>query len=107
MELTACGDSSPDSGAVDVSALSDADLMERMAELGRQRSRVDGRLAEAVAEMHRRTGGRGAAAVMRERLKVSSRQATAEVELAASLASNFPATLKALRAGEIPPAMLG
>ena len=103
MELAVCGDSSSDSGAVDVSALSDADLMERMAELGRQRSQVEGQLAEAAAEMHRRTGGRGAAAVMRERLKVSSRQATAEVELAVSLVSKFPTTLKALRAGEITP----
>ena len=86
-----------------VSALSDADLVERMAELGRERSSVEGQLAEIAAEMHRRTGGRGAAALMREQLKVSSRQATAEVELAASLASEFPATLEALRAGEITP----
>ena len=86
-----------------VSALSDADLVERMAELGRERSSVEGQLAEIAAEMHRRTGGRGAAALMREQLKVSSRQATAEVELAASLASEFPATLDALRSGEITP----
>ena len=72
-----------------------------MAELGRERCRVEGQLAEIAAEMHRRNGGRGAAAVMRERLRVSARQATAEVELAASLASEFPATLEALRAGEI------
>ena len=88
---------------VEITALSDNDLTERMAELGRERCRVEGLLAEAAAEMHRRNGGRGAAALMRERLKVSSRQATAEVELAASLASEFPATLKALRAGEITP----
>ena len=60
-------------------------------------------LAETAAEMHRRNGGRGAAALMRERLKVSSRQATAEVELAASLASELPATLHAMRSGEITP----
>ena len=86
-----------------VSSLSDADLVERLAELGRERSSVEGQLAEIAAEMHRRTGGRGAAALMREQLKVSSRQATAEVELAASLASEFPATLDALRSGEITP----
>ena len=72
-----------------------------MAELGRERCRVEGLLAETAAEMHRRMGGRGAAAMMRERLRVSSRQATAEVELAAALASEFPATLDALRSGEI------
>ena len=39
--------------------------------------------------------------MMCERLHVSARQATAEVELAASLAEEFLATLAALRAGEI------
>ena len=48
--------------------VSDEELVERMAELGRERSRVEGMLAEAEAEMHRRMGGRRAAAVMRERL---------------------------------------
>ena len=85
----------------DVGSLSDAELVERMAALGRERCRVEGQLAETTAEMHRRNGGRGAAALMRERLNVSARQATAEVELAASLASEFPATLAAWRAGEI------
>ena len=86
---------------VNVSVLSDAELVERMTELGRERCRVEGQLAEIAAEMHRRNGGRGAAALMRERLRVSARQATAEVELAASLTEEFPATLAALRAGEI------
>ena len=81
--------------------MSDAGLVARMAELGRERCRVEGMLAEIAAEMHRRNGGRGAAALMRERLRVSARQATAEVELAASLASEFPLTLAALRSGEI------
>ena len=84
-----------------VAALSDDELVDRMAELGRERSRVDARLAETAAELHRRMGGRGAAAMMRERLHVSARQATADTELAASLASEFPATLVAWRAGEI------
>ena len=86
---------------VEVGSLSDAELVERMAQLGRERSRVDGMLAETAAEVHRRMGGRGAAAMMRERLHVSARQATAEVELAASLAEEFPTTLAALRSGEI------
>ncbi len=81
-------------------SLRDAELTERMAQLGRERSRVDAMLAETVAEMHRRMGGRGAAAMMREGLHVSARQATADTELAASL-GEFPATLTALRAGAI------
>ena len=72
-----------------------------MALLGRERCRVEGMLAETAAEMHRRVGGRGAAAMMRERLHVSSRQATADTELAATLSEQFPATVAALRSGEI------
>ena len=87
-------------GDADVGSLRDAELAERMAQLGRERSRTDAMLAETAAEMHRRMGGRGAAAMMREGLHVSARQATADVELAASL-GEFPATLDALRAGEI------
>ena len=105
MELTVDSDQRRGTGAcvadAELGSLSDAELVERMAELGRERCRVEGQLAEIVAEMHRRTGGRGAAAMMRERLHVSARQATAEVELATSLAEGFPATLAALRSGEI------
>ena len=105
MEFTVDSDQTRGAGAfvadADVGSLSDAELVERMAALGRERCRVEGQLAETTAEMHRRNGGRGAAALMRERLNVSARQATAEVELAASLASEFPATLAAWRAGEI------
>ncbi len=105
MELTVDSDQTRSAGAcvadTGVASLSDAGLVARMAELGRERCRVEGMLAEIAAEMHRRNGGRGAAALMRERLRVSARQATAEVELAASLASEFPLTLAALRAGEI------
>ena len=84
----------------DVGSLSDGELVERMALLGRERSRVEALLAEAAAEMHRRDGGRATAAMMRERLNVSARQATADTELAASLGP-FPATMEAWRAGEI------
>ena len=105
MELAVDSDQRRGAGAcvadAEVGSLSDAELVERMAELGRERCRVEGQLAEIAAEMHRRNGGRGAAALMRERLNVSARQATADVKLAASLASEFPATLAALRAGEI------
>ena len=87
-------------GDVEVAALSDGELAERMAQLGRRRSRMDAMLSEAAAEMHRRAGGRATAAVMRERLHVSARQATADTELAASL-SEFPSTLEAWRTGEI------
>ena len=85
---------------VEVAALSDDELVERMAALGRERSRVEAMLAETAAEMHRRDGGRVVAAMMRERLHLSARQATADTELAASLAA-FPSTVAAWRAGEI------
>ena len=85
----------------DVGSLSDAELVVWLAELGRERSRVEGQLAVAAAEMHRRVGGRAAAATVREQLHVSARQATADTELAASLAGEFPATLAALISGEI------
>ena len=87
-------------GDAEVSALSDDELVERMAALGRSRSRVEAMLAQTAAELHRRAGGRGAAAMMRERLNVSARQATADTELAASL-DEFPTTMEAWRAGEI------
>lgn len=88
------------SGDVEVAALGYDELVERMAELGRQRARVEASLAETAAEMHRRAGGRAVAAMMRERLHLSARQATADTELAASLAE-FPSTVAAWRAGEI------
>ena len=85
---------------VDVGSLSYDELVERMAQLGRRRARVEAQLAETAAEMHRRAGGRAVSAMMRERLHVSTRQATADTELAASL-DELPATLDAWRAGEI------
>ena len=73
--------------------------MTLLAEAAAKQRRVGGRAA--AAEKQRRVGGRAAAAAVREMLHVSARQATAEVELAASLASEFPATLASWRAGEI------
>ena len=87
-------------GGVEVAALGDGELVERMVELGRARSQVEAMLAETTAEMNERMGGRGVAALMRERLHVSARQATADTELAASL-DEFGATLEAWRSGEI------
>ena len=87
--------------AADVGSLSDDGLIGRFQELGRARAKMEGLLAEAAAEMHRRVGGRAAAAMVREQSRVSARQATADTELAASLAEQFPSTLAALRAGEI------
>ena len=95
------GDLSVSGSQTDVSELSDAELDDRLSALGRQRCRVEALLAEAAAEKQRRVGGRAAAATLRERLHVSARQATAEVELAASVAAEFPATLAAWRAGKI------
>ena len=87
-------------GDVEVCALSYDELVERMARLGRRRARVEAQLAETAAEMHRRAGGRAVAAMMRERLHVSTRQATADTELAASL-RGLPSTVAAWRAGDI------
>ena len=98
---TASCDVSVSVSQTDVSELSDAGLDDRLASLGRERCRVEALLAEAVAEKRRRVGGRAAAGTLRERLHVSSSQATAEVELASSVVSEFPATLAAWRAGEI------
>ena len=95
------GDLSVSGLQTEVGELSDADLDDRLASLGRERCRVEALLAEAVAEKRRRVGGRAAAATVRERLHVSASQATAAVELAASVVSEFPATLAAWRAGEI------
>ena len=104
MEFTVEPNQSHGSGVcmadADVAALSDDELVERMTVLGRERSRVEALLAETAAEIHRRDGGRTAAAMMRERLHVSARQATADTELAASLGP-FRATMEAWRAGEI------
>lgn len=90
----ACG------GGAGVSVLGYDELVERMTVLGRARARLEGLLAETAAEMHGRFGGPTVSAMMRERLHVSTRQATAEVQLAASL-GELPATLDAWRAGEI------
>ena len=95
--LSGCADGVDD---VDVGSLSYEELVERMAQLGRRRARVEALLAETAAEMHRRGGGRAVSAMMRERLHVSTRQATADTELAALL-GDLPATLDAWRSGEI------
>ena len=88
-------------GEVDEAALADGELDERLVELGRARSRLDGLFARAAAEKERRAGAKAAAAALREHLRFSARQAGSDVDLAACLAERFPATLDALCSGEI------
>ena len=85
----------------DVGELSIEKLDDRIEELGRARSRVEGLLAEVLAERACRTSRREAAGVLRERVLESAGRASSDVKLAVSLSENFPATLEALAAGEI------
>ena len=86
---------------IDVGELSISDLDDRVEELGRARSQVEGQLAEALAERARRSSPRTAAGVLRERVLESAGRASGDVRLAVSLSENFPTTLEALAAGEI------
>ena len=86
---------------VDAGELSFEELDDRIEELGRACSQVEGLLAEALAERACRSTRREAAAVLRERVLVSAGKASSDVKLAVSLSENFPATLDALAAGEI------
>lgn len=86
---------------VDVGELDHSQLDDRIGELGRARSQIEGLLAEALAERARQSTRRAAAAVLRERVLESAGRASSEVKLAVSLAENFPTTLEALAAGEI------
>ena len=90
-------------GAVRVgeTALADDELDERLVELGRARSRLEGLFARAVAEKQRRAGAKAAAAALRQHLRLSALQAGSDVDLAARLGERFPATLDALCSGEI------
>ncbi len=84
-----------------VDGLSLDELDDRIEELGRARARIEGCLAEVLAERARRSSNREAAAVLRERVLESAGRASGEVKTAVSLAENFPSTLKALIGGEI------
>ena len=86
---------------VNVSDLSLEDLDDRLEELGRVRSVIEGELAEALAERARRSTPRAASAVLRERVLEAAGRASSDVKLAVSLSEKFPATLEALAAGEI------
>ncbi len=77
------------------------DLDDRVEQLGRARSMIEGKLAEALAERARRSTSRAASAVLRERVLESAGRASSDVKLAVSLSEQFPATLEALAAGEI------
>jgi hypothetical protein len=81
--------------------LSLEELDDRVAELGRARSMIEGELAEVLAERARRSTPRAASAVLRERVLESAGRASSDVKLAVSLSENFPSTLEALAAGEI------
>ncbi|WP_419919137.1 hypothetical protein [Candidatus Poriferisocius sp.] len=84
-----------------VDGLSLDELDDRIEELGKARARIEGCLAEVLAERARRSSNREAAAVLRERVLESAGRASGDVKTAVSLAENFPSTLEALVAGEI------
>lgn len=86
---------------VDAGELSLDGLDDRIEELARARSMIEGELALALAERARRSSPRGASAVLRERVLESAGRASSDVKLAVSLAEEFPTTLEALAAGEI------
>ncbi len=85
----------------EVGSLSVEELDDRIEELGWARSRVEGLLAEALAERARQSTPRAAASVLRERVMEAGGKAASDVKLAVSLAESFPTTLAALASGEI------
>ncbi len=84
-----------------VGELSTEVLDDRIEELGRARSQIEGLLAEALAERAAQSTRRAATGVLRERVLESAGRASSDVKLAVSLSEDFPATLEALIAGEI------
>ncbi len=85
----------------DPTRLGDAELDARIVELGRARARLDGMMAQALAEKQSRDGHHAAVDVLRWRLKLSSTQAQAETKLAEALADGLGDTMAAMAAGEI------
>ena len=85
----------------DVGVMLVEELDDRIEELGRARSQIEGLLAEALAERARQSTRRAAASVLRERVLESAGKASGDVKLAVSLAESFPSTLEALASGEI------
>ena len=67
---------------VNVGGLSLEALDDRVAELGRARSMIEGELAEALAERARQSSPRAAAGVLRERVLESAGRASGDVKLA-------------------------
>ena len=84
-----------------VGELSLEGLDDRIEELARARSQIEGLLAEALAERAGRSTRRETAAVLRVRVLESAGRASSDVKLAVSLAEEFPTTLEALAAGKI------
>lgn len=85
----------------DIGELSLESLDDRIEELARARSMIEGELALALAERAQRSSPRAASGVLRERVLESAGRASSEVKLAVSLAEQFPTTLEALAAGKI------
>lgn len=85
----------------DVAQLPIVELDDRIEELARTRSQIEGLLAEALAERARQSTRRAAASVLRERVLEAAGKASGDVKLAVSLAEDFPTTLEALASGEI------
>lgn len=85
----------------DIGELSLEGLDDRIENLTRARSMIEGELALVLAERAARSTCRETSAVLRERVLESAGRASSDVKLAVSLAENFPTTLEALAAGEI------
>ena len=81
--------------AVDLAGLDDASLDLRLREIGRARNRLDGLLAEAVAEKKRRTSPYDTANTLKSELRQSGQQAQRTMRQAEQLES-LPAAREAL-----------
>ena len=87
---------------VDLGALSNSDLEDRVMGLVALRARVEGEYLAALGEMTSRCGSQSAAWQLREFTRMNSAQARAESRLAQSLVEHdLSATLDALKCGQI------
>ena len=90
------------SAGIDLGALSDGDLKDRVLRLVAERSRIEGEYLAAVGELASRNGALAAAYVLRDQTRMNSSQARSESRLAESLVEHeLTDTLDALRAGDI------
>ena len=87
---------------VDLGALSNSDLEDRVLGLVAERARADGEYLAALGEMTTRYGAQSAAYQLRQYTRMNSSQAREESRLAQSLVEHdLTATLDALKRGEI------